>query len=119
MPSEAITPSGIFEEFDTQPPLMRRSFMEKYLGMEVDWSVTFADAWEGHTETVRVAFRFEPHSVRMITSDVLLSDYPRLRNLRAGEPLRVRGRIREVSRLWIELDVAELLFCIEAEPIVA
>ena len=114
-----MTPEEIFAEFEAQPPLARRRSMQRYLGVEMDYPVTFADAWEADNETVRIALRFEPHSVRGIVGNVALADYPQLEHLRAGEPLRVRGRIRSVSTLWIELDISELLFCLEAEPSIA
>lgn len=114
MLNEAVTPSEIFTQLDAQPPLMRSKFFKKeYFGMEVDWPVTFADAWEGSADTVRVAFRFESGNIQAVVGDASLSHYPQLRHLRRGESLRVRGRIRSVSSLWIELDITELLFCLE------
>ncbi len=119
MLSEGVTPSEIFDEFRAQPPLQRAKFAEKYLGMEVEWQVRFADAWEEDAETVRVAFHLTSPAIRGIIGDVRRSDYPQLEHLRAWEPLRIRGRICSVSTLWIELDITELFFCLEAEPSIA
>ena len=115
----ALEPGEIFAEFEAQPPLRRPELIKQYLGMSVDWPVTFASAWESNSGMARVIFRFGRANVRMIAGDVSLSNYPQLKRLRAGEALRVRGRIRGVSILSIELDITELLFCLEAEPVAA
>lgn len=106
-----LTPVQVFDEYKAQPPLMRPRFAKKYVGMEVDWPVRFADAWKSGKE-IRVAFHVE--LLRGISGSVPRSMYPQLEHLHANEPLRIRGRIRSVSTLWIELDITELLFCIEA-----
>ncbi len=114
-----MTPKQIFEEMDALPPLWRPKFIERLVGIEVDWPVTFADAWETDGKAVRVAFHFEPMSVRGIMGTVSLETYPQLERLRAGERLRVRGRIRKIDRMFLEMDISDLLFCVEAEPAVA
>ena len=113
MPSDVITPSEIFAEVEARPPLMRPRFAEKYLGVEVDWPVRFADAWEKDAEMLRVAFHLEAATIQAIMGEVRRADHPQLERLHAREPLRVRGRIRSVRAHWIELDITELLFCLE------
>ena len=108
-----LTPTQIFKEFDQMPPLQRPRLTEHLQGETVDWSVRLANAWQNNDETVRVAFRYGPPTVQSIIGNVRRSDYPQLEHLQVGESLRVRGRIRLVSTLWIELDITELLFCIE------
>lgn len=109
-----LTAEQVFQDYSAQPPLMRPKFAQKYVGMEVDWPVRFADAWEiGKTgKNLRVMFHVE--LLRGISGTVPRAKYPQLEHLQAKEPLRIRGRIRSVSTLWIELDITELLFCIEA-----
>ena len=119
MPSDVITPSEIFAEVEALPPLMRPRFAEKYLGVEVDWPVRFADAWEKDAEMLRVAFHLEVATIQAIMGEVRRSEHPQLERLHAREPLRVHGRIRRVERLSIELDITELVFCVEAEPVSA
>ena len=113
MPSDVITPSEIFAEFEAQPPLARPQFAQRYLGMQVDWPVRFADAWQRNAETVRVAFNVDALGILAVAGEVRRADHPQLERLHAREPLRVRGRIRSVRAHWIELDITELLFCLE------
>ena len=46
----------------------------------------------------------------MIIGEVGLDKYPRLRMMRPGEPLRIRGTIRKIDALSIELEITELQF---------
>ncbi|GEM_PF-2803866 len=108
-----LTPAQIFEEYKAQPPLMRETFAKKYVGIEVDWSVRLADAWQAG-KNIRIAFHVDALGLHTVGGEVPRAQYPQLEHLQAREPLRIRGRIRSVSTLWIELDIAELLFCIEA-----
>lgn len=107
-----LTAEHIFQDYSAQPPLMRPKFAQQYIGMEVDWAVRFANAWEEGKKKIRVAFHVE--LLRGVSGSVPRAMYPQLEHLQAREPLRVRGRIRSVSTLWIELDITELLFQIEA-----
>jgi len=111
-----LTAEQVFKDYSAQPPLMRPQFAKKYVGMEVDWPVTFADAWKVGNN-IRVAFHVE--LLRGVSGSVPRAQYPQLEHLHAREPLRVRGRICSVSTLWIELDITELFFCLEAEPSIA
>lgn len=113
-----MTPEEIFAEFEAQPPLMRPRFAEKYVGMEINWLVRLADAWQAGKNT-RVAFHVDTLGIHAIGGEVPRAQYPQLEYLHAREPLRIRGRIRSVSSLWIELDISELLFCLDAEPSLA
>lgn len=109
-----LTPVQIFKEYDAQPPLQRPRYISDLFGTTVDWPVKFFDASAIDADVASVAFHYEALLVRMITGKVSRSAYPRLENLCEGEPMRMRGRIRSVSALCIELDITELLFCIEA-----
>ena len=51
----------------------------------------------------------------MITATVALSDYPWLRSLASEERVRVRGRIRRIDALDIQLDIFELSIAESAE----
>ena len=102
-------PSHIFAEMDAQPPLMRSQVVARYIGMEVDWLITLANGSEDHSGQAHLLFQFDSRSVRMVTGEVSLSEYPQLRATRAGSPLRIRGTIRKITTLSIELEIAELL----------
>lgn len=103
------TPQHIFAEIEAQPPLMRPQAAKAYLGKAVDWPMTFANANEEPAGQARALFRFGPHEIKLITGNVPLSRYPQLRSMRAGERLRVRGTIRKIDTLFIELDISELV----------
>ena len=111
-----MTAEQVFGEYSAQPPLVRPQFAKKYVGVEVDWPVRFADAWEAGKK-IRVAFHLETPAIRGISGNVPRARYPQLEHLHAREPLRIRGRIRSVSTLWIELDITELLFCLEVAEV--
>lgn len=109
----ALTPVQIFQTYDAQPPLQRPRYISDLFGISVDWPATFFTASANDADLVSVAFHYETLPVRMITGKVSRSTYPRLENLCAGEPMRIRGRIRSVNALCIELDITELRFCLE------
>ena len=114
---KALEPSQIFAEIDACPPLMREQASQRYIGSEVDWPVTLADAREQKPGQAHVVFWPEPSGNRLIVGDVPLSGYPQLRSMRAGDPARARGRIRKVDTLSIELEIKELVLVQPAEAI--
>lgn len=111
MPTRAksLESSRIFAEIEAQPPLMRPQAAKAYLGKLVDWLVIFANASE-HSGQAHLILRSDPHGVRMITGKVLLVEHPELRSLHSGEQIRVRGRIRKIDNLSIELEINQLVF---------
>jgi len=117
--SPRINPATIFAEIQAQPPLMRQEAAKAYIGKMVNWPVTFANASEQSSGQAHLIFRFDPHDMSMITGNVLLSDYPQLRALRSGERLRVRGTIRKIDQLFIELDISKLVFTHSSAPVSA
>jgi len=102
-----------------QPPLMRQEAAKAYLGKMVNWPVTFANASEQSSGQAHLIFCFDSYGINMITGNVLLSDYPQLRALRSGERLRVRGAIRKIDQLFIELDISKLVFAHSSAPAAA
>jgi len=89
---------------------MRKEFVQQYLGLEVDWPGTLADAREQKPGQIHVVCWPEPDGKRLIVCDVSLSEYPQLKQLRVGDPVHLRGRIRKVDVLSIELDIRVLAF---------
>ena len=106
---QALNPVTIFTEVEAQPPLMRQQASKAYVGKTVNWPVIFANASEQPSGQAHLIFRFDEHNVRMIVGEVPLTQYPQLRSLRSGERLRVRGTIRKIDVLFIELEIQELL----------
>lgn len=104
------TPIQIYAEFDAQPPLVRQEAVQRYIGLEVDWPGTLADAREQKPGWVHVVCWPEPDDKRLIVCDVPLSEYPQLKQLRVGDPLQLRGRIHKIDVLSIQLDIQELVF---------
>ena len=102
-----LRPAGIYAEIKSQPPLMRDEAGHKYVGREVEWLVTFANGWESEGQA-HLSFCVEPHVISMVKGTVSLADYPWLKSLRADAVVRVRGRIRRVESMTIELDKLEL-----------
>ena len=109
LPQQMPSSSQIFDEFDTQPPLMREEFSQRYIGVEVDWPGTLADAREQKPGQVHVVCWPEPAGKRLIVGDVPLADYPQLRQLRVGGHLRLCGTIRNIDKVSIELDISKLV----------
>ena len=103
----SLDPAAIFAELETCPPLMREEAQGPYLGRQVTWMLHFADGSTRQGEAYLV-FRVEGDGLRMITGTAALADYPWLKSLRANERVRVRGRIRRVGALTIELGMLEL-----------
>ncbi len=105
-----LEPAKIFAEIETQPPLMRQQAAQTYIGKVINWPVIFSNASEQPSGQAHLIFCFGSHHINMITGNVSLSDYPQLRSLRSGERLRVRGTIRKIDQLFIELDISKLVF---------
>ena len=116
--SSRLDPVAILAEIQAQPPLMRQEAAKAYIGRMVNWPVTFANASEQSSGLAHLIFRFDSHHINMITGNVSLSDYPQLRALRSGERLRVRGTIRKIDQLFIELDIIKLVFT-QPAPVLA
>lgn len=76
---------------------MRDEIAKAHLGRKVDWALTFTDGSTDDSGRAHLLFHFDPRTVRIVTGEVPLSKYPRLRSMRAGEPLRVRGTIRKIT----------------------
>ena len=102
-----LEPETIDADINSHPPLMREKIKREYLGKEVEWLVTFADGYEEKGKA-HLTFHCEPRALRLVSGTVVLSDYPWLKSLRADEPVQVRGRIRRLGGMAIELDVLEL-----------
>ena len=103
-----LEPSTIFKDIEAQPPLMRDEVMQTYIGRKVNWQLTFRNGQVGDRDEAWLIFDAEPKGVRMVTGTVPLSKYPRLRTLPSGEIIHVRGRIRKIDAVCVDLDIAEL-----------
>lgn len=104
----SLEPSAIFKEIEAKPPLMREQAKAKYIGKQVKWTLTFLDGREGQDGEAHLTFHFNPQDIRMVSGNVFLSEYPRLRSMQPREALRVRGAIRKIDSLCIELEISEL-----------
>ena len=103
----ALEASEIFAKINAQPPLMRAKAWATYLGKEIDWITTFFSGEIESEERVFLAFRHEA-SDKMIFVRVTLTDYPWLTATRRGELVRLRGRIKDISPLAINLEATSL-----------
>ena len=114
-PNLRSKPLEIFTQIDSLPPLMRANAANAYVGKAVEWDLTFVDGSETVPGRAHLVFRSGSTGVRMIMVDASLEDYPYLRSLPSGEAVRVRGCIRKIDTLCINLDVTELVFPKTAE----
>ena len=102
-----LDPSSIFAKMDACPPLMRDEAQDAYLGKEVAWLLHFADGAVRQQGEAYLIFQVDD-GVRVVTGTVVLADYPWLKSLRTNETVRVRGRIRRVDAMKIELGAIRL-----------
>ena len=112
--TRALEPEAIFAEVDACPPLMRKEAKSRFIGQEVDWTLVFTDGWQESSGLARLAFRQQRNMVQFVAATVPLTDCPWLKHMHAGEIMRVRGRISELSRLAIMLEGASVSQVIEA-----
>ena len=110
-------PSCIFADIEAQPPLMRAEVSQRYLGEEIDWLLTFTNGRELDAGRAWLTFDFDPRSIKVIVAEVGLAEYPHLRTMRAGELLRIRGTIRKINALSIELEITALQLAQTVEAI--
>jgi hypothetical protein len=104
-----LDPANIFAEIEAHPPLMRAEAANTYVGKDIDWLLTFFSGHELGIGRARLTFRIASQGIGMVVGAVSLSDYPWLKSLHADEPVRVRGRIRKIDTMSIELEISELL----------
>ncbi len=110
MSSEVLMdPAQITRDLEMQPPLMRREAASVYVGKDVDWLMTYRNAYEISSRRAQLVFAYEASHAPIITGAVALSAYPQLKHLRAGETVRVRGMIRSIDLLQITVDIKELV----------
>ncbi len=112
MPAE--TPGTIFAEIEACPPLMRDDAKTKFIGREVDWTLVFANGWQESADLARLTFRQERGVVEFVAASVPLTECPWLKHMHAGEIMRVRGHIAELTRMTIELKGASVSQVVEA-----
>lgn len=105
-----LEPTEIYAEIDSRPPLTRTEAARAYAGKDVDWTLWYVFGRERSSGQVHLAFQIARQEVRMAAGTVALSDYPWLKSLRADQAVRVRGKIRHIGTLTIEVDIAELTF---------
>ena len=110
----SLVPSAIFKEIEAQPPLMRPELVRQYIGMDVDWPATLADAREQRPGEIHVVGWSTSRGNRLIVVDVPFSAYPHLKTVRVNDPFRVKGKIKRIDAIAIELEIAELLFASQA-----
>lgn len=105
----SIEPPAIFAEIDAQPPLMRQRAAAIYLGKEVCWSLKFRNATEFSPGQAHLMFGFGNEIVRMVTGEISLATHPGLVTARVGENLLVRGHLRRIDNMTIELDISDIV----------
>lgn len=105
-----LEPSKIYEDIESHPPLMQEEAQRKYIGQEIEWSLTFTGGYV-HDGMCHLRFRSGPRLSAPnggVRCAVPLSRYSWLKTMQAETPVQVRGRIREINVLAIELDALEL-----------
>ena len=102
-----LEPSDIFAEVESARPVLREALRSTFVGDDVKWLLTFGNGW-ALDERAQLTLYFDPDSIRRVIGTVWLPDHPWLGMLRANDALQVRGRIRRVDAVSIELDVLEL-----------
>ena len=105
--ARTLDPLAIYANIESHPPLMREEAQQPYLGKEVDWRLTFAHG-SAKGDEVHVSFFVRSPKARLVAGDVRLTDHPWLKSLHVNEPVRVHGRIREVSDVAIYLHIDHL-----------
>ncbi len=108
------SPSKIMSELEAYPPLQRKQAAQSYIGLKVDWLLTFNSAdTNGGEAMVMLRERYVKGallSLNFVVVSVPLSEYPRLKILRSGEMVRVQGLISSVENLWIRIAEPKLSF---------
>lgn len=90
------------DAYDKAPPYQRASVSQHYAGQRVRWNTTFSnisDTGDKLTLYMRGSDRFGSS----VWGKVSLSEYPELKTMHSGHPLKVTGTIRQVSDLSIDL----------------
>lgn len=106
--TKSLEPSAIFAEIESHPPLMREQAKTAYIGKEVAWSVIFVNGYQQSSGEARLTFQPEPNEIKFISVTARLTDYPWLTSTRAGETVHLRGNIRNINTLSIEVSLKEL-----------
>ncbi|MGA2603555.1 MAG: hypothetical protein ABSG14_04945 [Verrucomicrobiia bacterium] len=93
-----VTAKDINEAILKATPFLRDATAESYVGQPIDWNCWFDSIVKGKRGRVTVSLRCEPGlTVLRCHGDVLLSEYPQLRVLREGTPVRIMGTVEGFS----------------------
>jgi hypothetical protein len=103
-----LTPCEIVDAIRSQTPMMREEMAKQYIDVPVDWQLLFYNA-SLRDERIRVMAnpkeRLFPSVVFWLPSD----RQGELKTLPQDAPIRLKGTIKEIDGLQIELDNAEMI----------
>src|SRR3989338_552688 len=80
---EMLELATIDQNIESHPPLMQEAAKKKYLGREVEWPLTFFSGSLRPDGRAHVMFHHASRRFGGVTGDVVLSNYPWLKALRA------------------------------------
>lgn len=95
--------SDIMNSIEAAPPLQRDRVRDNFVGIRVQWDAFFHGGSEKATKQYRVTLKSKEAALGLIMCEVSAKDYPELRILNAGIPIRIIGNILKVYDLHIEL----------------
>lgn len=113
MPITRITPislSEILNAVNSAPPLQQKQVAQNYKGIHVEWNTNLSSAEIEENDSVSLYMRTGERMRDIIHCKVKLSEYRELGILQRGAPIRVIGRIKQVSDLCTELEDVKLVF---------
>lgn len=102
-PEDPMSPQHMIKTVSAAPPLAREHVKQQFIGLPVEWHLSFSDAFrQGTTSTATVYFLL-PSSNHEVRCEVSLEKFPFLRVATASDSFHIRGVVENVSSIEVVL----------------
>jgi hypothetical protein len=102
-----LMPSEIIENIENYPILQEEAAKKRYIGSWVEWHSILVNIYNKDNDIVDVVLRGDC-SFPLISCVVSLKKYEKLKALKKGVSIKVRGKISKIDQIAIQLDEAKL-----------
>ncbi len=100
-------PNIIADKIKSTSPYLRKGVEDSYVGLEVDWDLTFTDIDGRENDLVGLTFQSK-YTYPVVSCLANLADYPELKTTNTGTKMGVRGVIDKAERFHITLGEVKL-----------
>lgn len=96
--------SKIMDTINAAPPMQQESVRKSFIGIQIQWDASFYNGSEESDDKFKVWLQTADEMIGLISCEVSATDYPELKVLSKGAPIRIIGKISKI----LEISVVEL-----------